>query len=58
MSKMNEQGKTTPKKLLNEMEISNISDKQFKLIVIKTLTGLEKKVDNSMRTSTKRQKLN
>ena len=55
MSKMNEQRKTTPKKLLNEMEISNISDKQFKLIVIKTLTGLETKVDNSMRTSTKRQ---
>ena len=33
-------------KELNVTEISNILDKEFKVIVIKTLTGLEKRVDD------------
>ena len=37
MSQMKEQDKTTAKKL-NEMEISNVPDKEFKAMVIKIFT--------------------
>ena len=36
MAKMKEQNKT-PKKELNKMEISNVSDKEFKILVIRML---------------------
>lgn len=49
---MNEQDKT-PEKELYEMEISNMPATEFKVIIIKMLTRLERRVD-SVRTSTKR----
>lgn len=46
MFQMKEQDKNA-EKLLNEMEmeISNISDKQFKIMIMKMLTKLERRVD-------------
>ena len=41
MSQMKEQDKITAREL-NEMEISYMSDREFKLMIIKILTGLEK----------------
>lgn len=41
MSQMKEQDKVTEKEL-NKMEISSMSDKEFKAMVIKICTGLEK----------------
>lgn len=34
-----------PEKKLSEKEISNLPDKEVKVIVIKLLTGLERRVD-------------
>ena len=42
MSQMKEQDKTTARDL-SEMEISNMPDREFKVMLIKILTGLEKK---------------
>ena len=42
MSQKKGQGKTTAKEL-TEMEISNMLGKEFKVIIIKMLTGLEKR---------------
>ena len=44
MSQMKEQDKITTKEL-NETEINNMPDREFKVMVIKVLTGLEKRVD-------------
>ena len=49
MNHMKEQDKL-PEKVLNEMEISNLPDKQFKVTVIRCSPDLI----NSVRTSTKR----
>ena len=47
MSQMKEQDKITARDL-SYMEISNMSDKEFKEMIIKILTGLEERVrDNS-----------
>ena len=40
---MKEQDKT-PKNFLNEMEVSNFSDKEFKIMVITLLTELERRI--------------
>ena len=45
MSQIKEPDNTTTKKL-NEREINNIADKKLKVMVIKILTGLEKRVEN------------
>ena len=45
VSQMKEQDKITARQL-NEMEISNMPDRKCKVIVIKILTGLEKRVEN------------
>ena len=45
---MKEQNKTTEKEL-NEMEISNRSDKEFK-VMVKLHTGLEKSVEDISET--------
>ena len=39
----NERTREITVKQLNEMEINNIPDKEFKVMVIKTLPGLEKR---------------
>ena len=44
MSQMKEQDKTSEKDL-NEMEISNPPDKEFKVMVIKMLTELRRRVN-------------
>ena len=45
MSQMKEQEKIIARHL-NKMKISNISDREFKVIIIRILTGLEKRVEN------------
>ena len=40
---MKEQNKTTARDL-NEAEITNMPDREFKVMMIKTFTGLEKRV--------------
>ena len=42
-----------PEGQLNEMEISNMPDREFKVIVIKTLTRLEETVENLSETLNK-----
>lgn len=42
------------KKLLNKMGISNLFDKEFREMVIKTFTRLARRVDDSVRTSSER----
>lgn len=39
------------------MKISNLLDKEFKVLIIKMLTGSEEEWVNTVRTSTQRQKL-
>ena len=39
------------------MEINNLVDKEFKVMVIKMLTGLQIRMMNKMKTSTKRRKM-
>ena len=55
MSQMKEQDKTSEKDL-NEMEISNPPDKEFKVMVIKMLPELGR-IDEHSRTSTERLKI-
>ena len=45
MSQMKEQVKSTAKEL-NETEISNIPNREFKVMVMKILTGCEKRVED------------
>ena len=49
MSQMKEQEETTAINL-NEMDISNMPDREFKVMIIKALTGLEKKVEDISET--------
>ena len=44
MFQTKEQDKTTEKEL-NKMEVSNLPDKEFKVMVIKALMALERRVD-------------
>ena len=53
MSQMKEWGKITARKL-NEMEVSNKSDREFKAMVIKMLVELKKILKDLRRSSTKR----
>ena len=52
MSQMKEQDKITARDL-NEMEISNMPDREFQVMVIKKLSGLEKRVGNLSETLNK-----
>ena len=52
MSQVKEQDKITARDL-NGMEVSNIRDKEFKLVVIKILPGLEKRVEDLSETLNK-----
>ena len=56
MFKMEEQDKTSGEKL-NEMEISNLPDKEFKVMVMVMLTELGEEWMNTGKTSTKRWKI-
>lgn len=47
----------TSEKVLNEMEINNLPNKEFKIMVIKMLTELGRKMMNIVRTSAKRYKI-
>ena len=49
MSQMKEQDKITVREL-NEMALSNMPDREFKVMVIKILTGLEKRVEDISET--------
>lgn len=40
-------------KYLNEIQISNLPDKEFKVMVIKMLTELKRRMMDTVRTSTK-----
>ena len=44
MSQMNKQDKITARKV-NKMKISNMPDREFKVMFIKMVTGLEKRVE-------------
>lgn len=50
---MKEQDKITASEL-NKMEVNNMPEKEFKVMAIKILTGLEKEWRTSLRPSTKR----
>ena len=52
MCQMKEEEKITATEL-NEMETSNMSDREFKVRIIKILTGLEKRVENLRETLNK-----
>ena len=52
MAKMKEQIKT-PEKELNEMEISNLSDAEFKMLVIRMLRELSEDLSSIKRSSQK-----
>ena len=53
---MKEQDKTSEKEL-NKMEISNVSDKELKEMVIKSLLNSGEEWKNTVRISTMRQKI-
>ena len=53
MLQMKEQNKTSEKEL-NEMEVSNLPDEEFKVMVIKLLTELERRMNEHVRISTLR----
>ena len=50
---MKKQDKSTAREL-NEMEICNMPEREFKVMIIKILTELGKRVETSVRSSTKR----
>ena len=52
MAQMKEQIKT-PEKELNEMEMSNLSDAQFKTLVIRMLKELSKNFNNTKKMQSK-----
>ena len=45
--------KKTLEKELNEIQISNILDKEFKVMIVKMLTGLEKRMEKFSETFNK-----
>lgn len=45
------------RKELNNIEINNLPDKEFQVMIIKMCTELEKELMKSVRTSTKRNKI-
>jgi len=49
MSQMKEQDKITARDL-NEMEINNVPDREFKEMIIKILTGLEERMEDISET--------
>ena len=51
MAQMKEQIKTPKKKELNEMEISNLSDAEFKILVIRMLKELSEDFNNFKRSN-------
>ena len=51
MSQMKEQDQTTARDL-SEMVISSMPDREFKVMVIKILTGLEKRMEDISETLT------
>ena len=53
MSHIKEQDKTTTRDL-SEMDIRNMPDKEFKVMVKKTLTGLEKRMEDISETFDKK----
>lgn len=55
MCQMKEQNKTLEKEL-NVTDISNVPDKEIKVMIIKMLNGLQRKVEE-LRTSIRRQKI-
>ena len=55
MFQIKEQDKSAEKDL-KEMEISNLPDKEFKVMVVKMLTSLGEEWMNTVGTSAKRQK--
>ena len=55
MSQMKEQDKITAREL-KEMEVSNMPEEEFKVMVIKILTGFDKDWRILLRSSIKRQK--
>lgn len=57
MPQMKEKGKTLEKKTTNEMEISNLPDKEFKAMVIKCSLNLGEQGRNTVKNSTVRQKI-
>lgn len=44
----------TPEKELNQMEINNLSDKEFKVMIIKMLTKLRRNMDEHRENFNKR----
>ena len=55
MSQMKEQDKITARDLC-EMDVSNMADREFKVMVIKILTGLKNRVENISETLKERRK--
>ena len=53
MFQSKEQDKTSEEEL-NEMEISNLPDKELKVMVIKILTELRRRIDEHSETATER----
>ena len=49
MSQMKEQDKITARDL-NDTEISNMPDREFKIVIIAVLTGFEKRVEDLSET--------
>ena len=56
MSQMKEWDKITGRELC-EKEISNIPDREFKVVVIKMLTGLQKRIEDLNKTLNRDRKL-
>ena len=50
--------RTKPQQDLSEMEISNAPDRKFKVMIIKTLTGLEKRMEDISETLNKELRTN
>ena len=57
MLQMKEKGITLEKKKTNEMEISNLRNKEFKEMVIKCSLNLGEQGRNTVRNSTMREKI-
>ena len=47
MYQMKEQGKT-PEKQLNEVEISNLTEKEFRIMIVKMIQDLRKRMEAKM----------
>ena len=56
MFHMKEQDKT-PEKDLNEIEISNLPDKEFKIIVKKIISEFRRRMNAHSKNSTRREKI-